>query len=321
MPNTAPSTRHEFAGRREFHDWLVYECDSSRHTLDAYSTDLRLFDAFLLTNGITTYADVTADTLRAFIMHERTRGMSTRTIARRRVTLRLLFRFLLAEGYLHPGAIDPAEKLAPQRMPRPLPGALTQSGVKQLLAAPAAENDGPVCDALAIRDRALLETLYATGARISEVLGLRLPDVMLDSGLARVLGKRRRERMVLLGQPACMALGEWITRGRPRLSPPPTEHTVFLSRTGKPLDRVAAWTLVRKHARRATGGTTKALGGKSISPHILRHSFATHLLERGADIRTVQELLGHATISNTQIYTHVDRKQMRDMHDRFHPRA
>ena len=302
MPRKPPTDcTQQHAGRREFLDWLAFERDCSKHTLDAYGTDLRLFDAFLARRDIHRYASVSTDTLREFLAHERKRGMAPRTLARRRVTLRLLFRFLSAEGYLEPGAKDPAENLAAQRMPRPLPGALTQSAVKQLLAEPAqqqptASANAPSTSAsLALRDTALLETLYATGARISEVLGMRIPDVMLDSGMARVLGKRRRERMVLLGRAACVALDDWIRRGRPRLAPPPGESRVFLSRTGKPLDRVAAWNMVRKHARSAMGSDTPtALGGKSISPHI---------------------------ISNTQIYTHIDRRALHDMHDRFHPRA
>ena len=205
-------------------------------------------------------------------------------------------------------ARDPSERIESPKLGRTLPSVLTVAEVERLLGAP--NTDEP----LAIRDRALLEFAYATGARVSELVGLRLQDVFYEEGLARVFGKGSKERVIPVGRRALGAVALYAREIRPTLDRGQGKGLVFLNARGTPLSRVGAWTVIKRAAR--TAGIAKR-----VTPHTLRHTFATHLLEGGADLRAVQEMLGHADLATTQLYTHVDRDYLRSVHKQFHPRA
>lgn len=292
------------AARRAFLAQLRSEAALSPHTLAAYRRDLERFVAHC-ERARSDLGRVTTATLLAFLAEERSTGAAPATLARRAAALRAFFRFAVAERLV---GRDPCEDLPAPRSGRRLPRALDGSHVEALLAAPDPSR------ALGRRDRALLELLYATGARVSEVAGLRLDDLLEDGRVLRCTGKRDKQRLVPLGRPARAALAEYLGQERPRLAAAgPGETHVFLSPRGRRLTRDAIWRILRRHAL--------AAGLPPASPHALRHSFATHLLEHGADLRAVQELLGHADIGTTEIYTHVDRRRLRSAHQRFHPRG
>lgn len=232
-------------------------------------------------------------------------GLSPASVKAEVTSLRNLFRFLQGRGLVR---TDVASALDLPRLVRYLPETLTEAEVDQLLAA------FPGGDPLSLRNTALLETFYATGARVSEVAGLRLEAMDLEAGLLRVVGKGNKERRVMLGRAGVEALRRYLESGRPALVGPRTGGEVFLGRHGRRLTTARLWGVVKEAMARA--GITK-----NIYPHILRHSFATHMLGRGADLRVIQELLGHASITTTQIYTHVDAARLRDVHRSAHPRA
>ncbi|MEW6741979.1 MAG: tyrosine recombinase [Planctomycetota bacterium] len=293
---------------RTFLSHLGAEANLSPKTIEAYQSDLRAFQSFV-SRYVPRARPDRPEPYEAFLADEARRGRSPRTRARRLSCLRMFARFLAAEGH---STRDGTRPLRGPRLHRLLPGVLDPSEVDRLLQAP--EPTRP----LGLRDRALLETLYASGARVSETIGLELQDLELtdDGGTARVRGKGGRDRLTHLGQVACRALAGYLELERPRLAarqqPPSTR--VFLSSRGLPLSRAQAFRRVREQALRA--GLPDP-----VSPHMLRHSFATHLLENGADLRAVQELLGHASIATTQIYTHVDSRRLTEAHARFHPRG
>lgn len=241
----------------------------------------------------------------AFIQWLSARGLGARSVARAVHALRGFYRFALREGRLER---DPMENLRAPRAPRPLPRCLTAAQVEDLLRAPDADTP------LGLRDRAILEVLYATGLRASELIRLRPEDLDLGLGLVKAFGKGRKERLVPLGSEAQRWVERYLVEARPGLAKGKGARELFLSRRARRLSRPTLWVLVRKHARAA--GVAHVL-----TPHVLRHSFATHLLEHGADLRSLQAMLGHADISTTQIYTHVSRERLRRIYDRFHPRA
>jgi integrase/recombinase XerD len=294
-------------------DWLTHlkvERGLQPNTITAYATDLRRFGAFVIEGGAASVGSIEPPLLLRYLTGLVDAGLGARSQARMLVAVRGLFRWLRREGIV---STDPCQAVALPRFARRLPQLLTRSEVEALLLAPGTE--GP----LALRDRALLELMYATGSRISEALDLQLPALHLDQSLCRLSGKGDKQRLVPLHDPAVAALREYLERetGRPALAcprPPAAIPWVFLSRNGKRLSRQAAWVRLRQHAVQA--GITRP-----ISPHKLRHSFATHLLEGGADLRSVQTLLGHADISTTQVYTHVSDSHVRDAYDKHHPRA
>jgi integrase/recombinase XerD len=219
--------------------------------------------------------------------------------------VRVYFRFLLGEGYL---TSDPSDRLETPKRWQTLPDVLTVDEVERLLAAPTLD------DPLVFRDRALLELAYGAGLRVSELTGLGTRDALLDEGVVRVLGKGGKERLVPIGRGAIGAVAVYLRELRPRLDKGATKGILLLNANGGPLTRMGAWKIVRKYVERV--GIAKR-----VTPHTLRHSFATHLLEGGADLRAVQEMLGHADISTTQIYTHVDREYLRTVHRQYHPRS
>lgn len=289
----------------QFHDHLTFERGLSERTVSAYRRDLRRWCAFMSVLGVERPADVTLAQLRAWVFDLRDAGLAPTSIRRAQSALRTYFGFLLAEGVVD---VDPTERLDTPRIGRRLPDFLSLEEVERLLEAP--DESSPKV----WRDRAILEVLYATGVRVSELVGLMLSDLELDEGFARVFGKGGKERIVPIGGPARRALGRYLRDVRPGLDRGAGQGRVFLNARGRPIRRESVWSIVRDAARRA--GIRR-----KVSPHTLRHSFATHLVEGGADLAAVQELLGHVDIGTTQIYTHLDRAYLRDVHRRYHPRS
>ncbi len=289
-----------------FLEHLAVEKGLSRNTLAAYRRDLSQAAAWLKREEQVTLSRATTLHLVAFLRSRRAAGLAAATVSRQISALRMFFRFLVAEGAR---SDEPTRHMETPRPWRSLPRCLSEKEVEVLLAAV------DVATPRGLRDAALLELLYATGLRVSELLGLRLQDVNLEGGFILVRGKGEKERLVPLGDRAADAVRLFLARGRPQLvGDVASELLVPGRRPARPLTRQAYWKNLRLMAARA--GITR-----SFSPHTLRHSFATHLLEHGADLRTVQSLLGHADISTTQIYTHVSRERLRRIYARTHPRA
>jgi integrase/recombinase XerD len=289
----------------QFRDSLALEAGSSRHTVESYLRDVRRLVAHAATLGVDRPESVTAVQLREFVYTLKDLGLSPATIRRQISAIRSYFRFLVGEGVL---ARNPSERLESPKRWRTLPVVLTAAEVERLLGAPTP--DAP----LGIRDRALLEFAYATGARVSEIVGVHLQDVLYEEGIARLFGKGAKQRLVPVGRRALGAVALYAREIRPGLDRGKTRGKLFLNARGTPLSRVGAWGVIRQAARCA--GIAKR-----VSPHTLRHTFATHLLEGGADLRAVQEMLGHVDLATTQLYTHVDRDYLRSVHRQFHPRA
>jgi integrase/recombinase XerD len=292
-------------GLDAFADYLTLERGLSPRTLDAYRRDLERMVAFLELRGVHGPADTGAAELREFVYHLKDLGLQPSSIRRNVSAIRTYFGYLLAEGQ---ATSDPTDRLELPRSWRRLPGVLSREEVASILDAP------DPSDRLFWRDKALLEFAYASGVRVSELITLKVRDVDLQEGLAVVFGKGAKERIVPVGRAALQALVVYLREIRPRLAGQQAEGVVFLNARGTPLSRMGVWKILQRHVRRA--GVRKR-----VTPHTLRHSFATHLLEGGADLASVQEMLGHADIATTQIYTHVDREYLREVHRKFHPRA
>jgi integrase/recombinase XerD len=288
-----------------FRDYLALEAGHSPNTVEAYIRDLRRMGEFALSRKVHTPADLTRVMLRDFIFLLKDLGLSAATIRRSVSAVRTYFTFLVGEGTLRD---DPSDRLETPKRWRSLPDTLSVKEVEALLAA--AATDRP----LAWRDRALLELAYGAGLRVSELCGLGLSDLVLDQGLVRAFGKGSKERLVPIGRGVIGIVSVYLHTLRPELDHGETKGRLLLNARGRPLSRVGAWGIVKQATQRA--GITK-----TVTPHTLRHSFATHLLEGGADLRAVQEMLGHADLSTTQIYTHVDRDYLRSVHKQFHPRG
>ena len=288
-----------------FGDFLSLEQGASPRTHEAYGRDLVRFASYARTRGAAAPTDVGPRLLRDFVYHLKDVGLAPASIRRNVSAVRTYYRFLLSEGHV---VRDPSERLETPRRWRTLPDVLTVDEVSRLLAAPSLD------EPLAFRDRALLELAYGAGLRVSEWIGLGVKDVLFEEQLVRVFGKGSKERLVPIGRSAIGAVAVYVRELRPRLEQGGGKGVLFLNARGTPLTRMGAWKILRKYVEQA--GITK-----HVSPHTLRHSFATHLLEGGADLRAVQEMLGHADISTTQIYTHVDREYLRSVHRQFHPRA
>ncbi len=261
---------------------------------------------YLHENRCAGFQSVTADTVLAHMVRLKEKGLHANSVARALVTIRMLFRFLWAEGKIPENATSLLES---PKLAKHLPEVMTEREVTALLAAP------DVSRTRGLRDRAILELLYATGARVSEVSRMTLDSLHLELGYVRCLGKGSKERIVPVGEQAAAAIGEYLASARPVLLRG-RERRVAVPRRGAsaPLTRKAIWQILKKTA-------LKAGIGRRISPHTLRHSFATHLLEHGADLRAIQEMLGHADIATTQLYTHMDRSRLKAIHRKFHPRA
>jgi integrase/recombinase XerD len=289
----------------EFCDALWLEDGLARNTLDSYRRDLVQFAAWTAARGIEDLLAVDQATIQDYLAHKFRSRARASSAARLLSSLKRFYRHALRQNLI---GGDPTLRIAAPKLPRPLPKSLTESDVEGLLAAPAAD------EALGLRDRAMLEMLYASGLRVSELVSLQVPQVSRDMGVVRVLGKGAKERLVPLGEEALGWLERYLREGRPLILGARACDALFVTARGTAMTRQAFWQLIKRYALRA--GIAKP-----ISPHTLRHAFATHLLNHGADLRVVQLLLGHADISTTQIYTHVARERMKQLHQRHHPRG
>ena len=288
---------------------LSLERNASANTIASYRLDLQRYVSFLAAQGITSPEEVSEVHTAAFLRSLHDRGLSPRSITRTFSAVRGFHKFLVGDGA---SRTNPTETLEAPKLSRPLPDVLTREEVDAILRQPApAPRD---VRSLWIRDRALLEVLYATGMRVSEVIALRQADLLEDEEVVRVFGKGRKERMVPIGKSALRWLARYRSECRVLLQKRGRSgDAVFLNARGGPMTRMAVWKIVQFYSRQA--GLEK-----EVHPHTFRHSFATHLLEGGADLRAVQEMLGHSDISTTQIYTHIDREYLKEVHRTFHPR-
>ena len=294
------STEHYI---HEFLAHLAVERNLSPRTVEAYHRDLSQFNAWLVGQSLQ-LDGVERAALRNYLGARRDGGLSPRSAARALSTLRGFFRFLVRTEVL---SADPTANLRSPSLWQTVPHALSSDEIEALLAAP------DTSTTLGLRDLAMLETLYATGLRVSELVGLTRDRVRLDPGFVRVIGKGRKERLVPLGRSAISSIDDYLEHARSKLNQRRLPQ-LFLNHRGGPLTRQGFWKILRGHA--ASAGISS-----QVSPHIIRHSFATHLVENGADLRSVQMMLGHASLTTTEIYTHVARERMRRLYDEKHPRA
>jgi len=288
-----------------FLNYLLVERGLSANTLDAYGRDLARYLDFLEKEGVVHPDGIAPPQVLRFLARLKEAGLSARSRARSLVSLRMFHKFLLAEKI---ATVNPTSRVEAPRSMQALPHTLSPAEVERLLAAPTGE------EAFACRDRAMLDLLYATGLRVSELVGLKLEDLQIEVGYLFAFGKGSKRRIVPMGETAIHELRRYLAEGRPFLERETSSPHLFLNRSGKGLTRQGFWKIIKRRAREA--GINK-----NITPHTLRHSFATHLLENGADLRAVQTMLGHADISTTQIYTHVTRERLRRIHEQFHPRG
>ncbi len=289
----------------QFLDHLTLERGLSPNTRIAYGQDLKRFALFLQARRISTPGAVTRRHILDFLLAAKADELNANSIARMFVTIKVFFRFLQHESLLDANV---TESMDSPRLWKALPAMLSYKEVERLLAAP--KGDTPIKR----RDRAILELLYATGLRVSELASLTLDNVQFDAGFLRCTGKGRKERVVPFSNMAAAALRAYIDTDRPLWRRSSTNRALFLSRLGAPLSRKTLWQMIRKYGR-------VAAIAKPISPHTLRHSFASHLLHNGASLRVIQELLGHADIATTQLYTHVDQARLKAVHAQYHPRG
>lgn len=273
------------------------------NTLAGYRNDLSAYQKYLAKKRISEFERVTPEVVSGYVQHLSGLGRHPRSVARAVSSLRGFHRYLVLS---RKAKVDPTAILEPLRLPRKLPAVLDQNEVEKILEQP---DNTP----LGIRDGAILEYLYATGVRISELIGTRTRDLILEAGFVRVFGKGKKERVVPIGSKAIKAVNDYLDDVRPTLANRKSADTVFLNARGGPLSRMGAYNIILRYVRQA--GIAK-----KVSPHTFRHSFATHLLEGGADLRVVQALLGHADISTTEVYTHLDRAYLKEVHRTFHPR-
>ena len=290
----------------EFLHFLAVEKRYSTHTIAAYRNDLIQLLQFLESGNVSSWPAVSRTHILDYIMHLKTREYAPSTIGRKIAAVKSFFHFLVAEGVLKD---DPTVAVDSPLVDKRLPHPLSPEDVARLLAEPARSKTRK-----ALRDRALLELMYATGMRASEVIALKVDAVDLEAGTVRCLGKGKKERILPLYDRAREALKDYLEKGRARLLQGRDEKALFVNRRGKPLTRQGLWLLIKEYAEAA------GIIGE-VTPHTLRHSFATHLLDGGAGLREVQQLLGHANISTTQIYTKVSTRRKREAYDQAHPRA
>jgi len=290
----------------DFLNFLTVEKGYSKNTIDAYRNDLSQFAKFSERQGLDDWKQVTKDHLIAFILDMKEREYSSSTVARKVAAVRAFLHFLVSEDVL---SEDPSANLDSPSVTKRLPRPISQKNVKLLLAAPDTEKSDR-----GIRDKALLELLYATGMRVTEVVSLDVNDVNLASSTVRCLGKGAKERSIPIYPSAAEALEAYLEKGRQALIKDPEEKALFVNHRGERLTRQGLWLIIKRYV--------KQIGiSDLVTPHTLRHSFATHMLDGGADLRNVQKLLGHANISTTQVYTQVSNKHLREVYDDSHPRA
>ena len=290
----------------DFLNFLTVEKGYSKNTIDAYRNDLVQFARFLETQQVDDWTKVTKDHLTTFILDMKQREYSSSTVARKVAAVRAFLHFLVSENII---GSDPSENLDSPSVTKRLPRPISQEEIEALLAAPDTEKG-----TRGIRDKALLELLYATGMRVTEVVSLEVEDVNLASSTVRCLGKGAKERIIPIYPKAVKALEDYLEHARLTLIKDPDEKALFVNHRGERLTRQGLWLIIKRYV--------KQVGiSEMVTPHTLRHSFATHMLNGGADLRNVQKLLGHANISTTQIYTQVTNKHLREVYDDAHPRA
>ncbi len=291
----------------QFTGFLSIERGCSNHTVSAYASDLEDFAEFLRSKGIASFIAVSRDEIIDYLGDCKDRGLESSSVTRRLVSIKSLFRYLFQERII---ASDITDVMTSPKLWRILPDFLSAQEVEALLNVFPKNSKDP----LVLRNRCILELLYASGLRVSECASLQFGAIRFDEALIRVMGKGSKERLVPVGRMALASLRTYLNKGRPFLLKEKTSPRLFLSYRGAALDRERIWQVVKEAA--AAAGIRK-----NIHPHTLRHSFASHLLENGADLRVIQEMLGHADISTTQIYTHVDKRRLIHVHKQFHPRA
>jgi len=287
-----------------FLNYLSVERGLSRNTIISYRGDLNYYIDFLARRYIDTLAKTTKNEIINFMLYQKDKGLAANSIARRLAAIKVFYRFLVRERILKD---DPTSLIESPKLWKKIPQTLSLNEVDALLSQP------NIRDKLGIRDKAILETLYATGMRVSEAVNLKVDNLNLDIGFLRCIGKGNKERVIPVGKKAISSLKRYLKISRTQLLKKKESECLFLNRFGKKISRQSLWKIMKRYAK-------EARIKKPMRPHILRHSFATHLLERGADLRSVQEMLGHSNISTTQIYTHINKDRLKTIHRMFHPR-
>lgn len=287
-----------------FLDYLSVERGLAKNTIIAYRDDLNIYLDFMSKRGIDALSKIAKNDVIEFMLFEKNKGVSASSISRRLAAIRMFHRFLARERILKS---DPTALIDSPKLWKNVPDTLSLNEVEAIISQPDARNHQGA------RDRALLETLYATGMRVSESTNLKTNNVNLDIGFLRCIGKGNKERVIPLGKKAILAINKYLESSRPYFLKNKTSEYLFINRSGTKISRQSVWKLIKHYAQ-------EAKIKRPIKVHTLRHSFATHLLERGADLRSVQEMLGHSNISTTQIYTHIDKNRLKTIHREFHPR-
>lgn len=290
---------------QEFLNYITVERGLARNTTEAYRRDLNQFSSYLAENSVLDPGQVQARTLVEYLLHLQQQGLKAASITRKLAAIRSFFQYAVRERRLK---IDPSVTIDSLKIPQRLPKVLSETEINRLLEQPGASKPAN------LRDKAMLELMYATGVRVSELVSLKLNDLNMDMGYIRCFGKGSKERIVPMGGSAVNALLDYLDRGRPKIIKRAAEETLFLNHHGRKMTRQGFWQIIQAAARRVGIEIV-------VTPHMLRHSFATHLLDHGADLRAVQEMLGHADIATTQIYTHVTRTRLREVYNKTHPRA
>jgi integrase/recombinase XerD len=287
-----------------FLTYLLVERGLSQNTIISYRKDLNSYLGFLESSHIDSLSKTSKENIIDFMLYQKDKGLSANSIARRLAAIKVFYRFLVKERILK---ADPTSLVDSPKLWKKIPQTLSLNEVEALINQPNLRNKQ------GIRDRAILEVLYATGMRVSEAVNLKKDNVNLDIGFLRCIGKGNKERVIPLGGKAILSLKRYLKGSRLKLLNKRESDLLFLNRFGKKISRQSLWKIIKRYAR-------DARIKKPIRPHILRHSFATHLLERGADLRSVQEMLGHSNIATTQIYTHINKERLKTIHKMFHPR-
>jgi len=288
----------------EFLDYIIVERGLSKNTIKAYSADLSKFVGYLDFLNLS-LGKIKRRDIESFILYLKDKKLKPSSIYRMIATIKSFYKYLIAHGHLNK---NPIKIVQFPKLWKKLPEVLSLSEVENLL-------NGPnIKDIIGLRDKAILELMYATGMRVSELIKLELNSIDLDLGIVRCEGKGNKERILPLGSKASQILLKYLGRSRPHLGKSNTSANLFLTRLGKGISRQSAWKIIKKY-------TSSCKIKKNVTPHTFRHSFATHMLERGADLRIVQELLGHADISTTQVYTHMNRDRLKALHKKYHPRG
>ncbi len=289
---------------KEFLDYLSVERGLSKNTIESYGRDLEKYAAFLKSETINSLDNVKRQDIQDFLMRLKEKGLNASSIARNLVAIKIFHRYLLNQRYIKE---DVTSVLETPKLWKTLPDVLDLNEVEAILARPNIRNKQ------GLRDKAMLELMYATGMRVSELVNLKLNDLNLDVGFVKCIGKGQKERIIPVGRKAKEALRKYLEKARPKFLKRGETNALFLTRLGRSMSRQSFWLMIKHYVR-------DARIKKKVTPHTLRHSFATHLLQRGADLRIIQELLGHASISTTQIYTHINKERLKQIHQKYHPR-